>query len=129
MTHTHAHARTRTHARAHTHTHTEQFQNITSWLWLRCNWVQTSWKQCEKGVDRGVQSQNWSLRYKTVQVVVEQLWDKYSENWAHVVFWNYNCCYVDNWRSRIESRATKLKKSWLTVWWNIEKRWKVCVSG
>lgn len=105
------------------------FQNITSWLQLRCNWVQMCWKHCEKGVDRGVQSQNWSLQYKIVQVVGEQLWDKYGENRAYVVLWNYNCCYVDNWKSRIESRTTKRKKSWLNAWWNIEKEWKVHVSS
>jgi hypothetical protein len=38
-------------------------------------------------------------------------YDKYSENCAHMVFWNYNCCYADDWRSRIESRAANRRKA------------------
>lgn len=75
---------------------------------FRCDWQQTCWKQCEIGV---VMSQNWSLQYRKVQIASEQLWHKYSENCAYMVFWNYNCCFGDDWRGRIESRAANRRKA------------------
>jgi hypothetical protein len=70
---------------------------------------------------RGVQSQNWSLGIR-LQVFGAHLWHKRSEKCAVFYFGgggggglgNYNCSYVDDWRSRIESRPINGRKAdWL----------------
>lgn len=55
---------------------------------------------------RVVRSQNWSVWYKTLQVVHEQSGHTYSEKCIHMVYKTYNCGFVDSWRNISESTAT-----------------------